>query len=164
MSQQRRWSMPNQEIISPQRSVQLAYTLGSITGVAIESYYGDFIPHILSATEGMDHKSATFYKRSADGMFNSILSCHGVDSLPPILCNPLLCHPMQSWKQIPSPPPSLKVVLATSKIVFPLLFLLLFNLGILSSVYGRGLLLNSISIMISPYMYMTSKGKGFSYH
>jgi len=50
---------------------------------------------------------------------------------------------MQSWKQIPSPPPSLKVVLATSKIVFPLLFLLLFNLGILSSVYGRGLLLNS---------------------
>jgi len=108
----------------------------------------------------MDHKSATFYKRSADGMFNSILSCHGVDSLPPILCNPLLCHPMQSWKQIPSPPPSLKVVLATSKIVFPLLFLLLFNLGIFSSVYGRGLLLNSISIMISPYMYMTSKGKG----
>ena len=34
------------------------------------------------------------------------LDRHGMDSLPPILCYPPLCHSMQLWEQILSPLPS----------------------------------------------------------
>ena len=74
-----------------------------------EVEHGVFTPLVLSATSGRALKlqlSVRDWWMDFPGRRKTNILSSRVDSLLSLLCDPPLCYPMHSWKQILSPPPS----------------------------------------------------------